>query len=121
MDVGSVAAFKIHRLDGATMKRLLYRVAGRGYTVGVVFVKDDEGAAWRVESCAPILSWMRSHSMATIAERLTAQGATWKVLECPDGYDAGLAVWVASIPGAQKAAARAMAMAKRRKERNWNA
>ena len=104
------------------MKRLLYRVTGQGYTAEVIFARDDTaGASWRVESSAPILSWMRSHTMADIAERLTAQGATWQVLECPDGYDAGIAVWVASIPGAQKAAVRAAAMAKHRKERNWNA
>jgi hypothetical protein len=100
------------------VKRLLYRVTGRGYSAEVVFAKDDApGAAWRVESSAPILAWMRSHTMSVIAERLTAQGATWQVLPCPDGYDAGIAVWAASIPGAQKVAARAAAIAKRRKER----
>ena len=100
------------------MKRLLYRVTGRGYTAEVVFARDTPGAPWRVESSAPILAWMRSHTMAVIAERLTAQGATWQVLPCPDGYDAGIALWQRGVGGAQKAAARATAIAKRRKVRS---
>ena len=112
MDDRSLATFKIYRLAGATVKRLLLRVTGRGYTAGAVFVKADD--TWRIESVAPILAWRRNCDMPGIKQRLAEQGATVEWLPCPDDYDVGIALWKRGVDGALKADAKSRAIAKRR-------
>lgn len=116
-----MAAFKICRLV-SIVKRLLLRVTGRAYTADAVFAKQDEpGATWRVESTAPMLAWMHGYDLDGIKARLSELHATYEWLPCDDNHDAGLALWRRGIDGALKADAKRAAMAKRRKERTWNA
>jgi hypothetical protein len=59
--------------------RKLLRVTGPTYAA--VAILSQAAGAWTVTQTAPSLAWMHGLDMATIKQRLTAQGARWEWLE----------------------------------------